>query len=111
MPDDGAPAGFVPYPVTVREGRKGGSGCEHGVLEGSQTEDAYSRRPRLQTGGFERVAIDDEAAADDEDAEPGSNDRSGASETEAWTSFDPRDLAIRDDVAEVRRELHPERDG
>src|SRR6266511_4299970 len=97
MPDDGAPAGFVPYPVTVREGRKGGDEPERngdGPREGE---------PQARMCGA--------ATEDDEDAEPGSNDRSGASETEAWTSFDPRDLAIRDDVAEVRRELHPERDG
>src|SRR4029077_1107605 len=52
----------------------------------------------------------DEAPADHERTETGGYHRSGTSEPEPGPALDTRHLAIRDDVPEVRSELHPERD-
>src|SRR5437588_4863447 len=57
------------------------------------------------------MTVDDEAAPDDEHPESGRDDRSGSPDAEARAALGPGDLAIRDHVAEIGRDLHPERDG
>ena len=54
------------------------------------------------------MTIDDEAATDDERAESGCDDRTRPRDAELRSSFEPRDLAVGDDVPEVGRQLHAE---
>src|SRR5262249_30516072 len=80
------------------------------VLERTETEHANTRFARLEACVLERVAVDDEAAANDEHAEAGGDDRTGMTDTEARSALRPGDLAVGDDVAEVRSDFHPEGD-
>src|SRR5439155_8848135 len=77
----------------------------------AQTEDAHACLARLQPRGFQGLPVDHEPSANHERAEAGGDDRACASNPEPWAALEARDLAIRDDIAEVRGDLHPERDG
>jgi hypothetical protein len=93
------------------DGGEGRGGREHRILERAEPENANACLARLEAGGLERLPVDDEAAANHERAEARCDDCSRASHAETRPSFKARHLAIRDDVAEVRCELHPERHG
>jgi hypothetical protein len=83
---------------------------EHGVLEGTEPEHADACLTRIEAGILERMPVDGEPAANDEDAEAGRHDRAGAPKAKTRPTLCARQLAVRDDVAEVRGELHRERD-
>ena len=65
---------------------------------------------RIEAGCLERLPVNHEAPADDERAKARCDDRPRASEPEPGTALYARHLAVRNDVAEVRSELHPECD-
>jgi hypothetical protein len=56
------------------------------------------------------VTVDYKATTDHERAKTGGDDRARASEPKPGPPLQARHLAVRDDVAEVRRELHAECD-
>lgn len=82
-------------------GGERGSGCEHGVLEDAEPEHAGARLVRFEAGRLECMPVDHEAGADDERAESGRDDRTRPGHAEPWASFEPCDLAVGDDVAEI----------
>ena len=88
----------------------GGGWRKDRVLERTEPEHAHARLPRRNACALERVTVDDEAAADDEHAESRGDDRACTSEPDLGSAFDARDLAVRDDVTEIRGDLHAERD-
>ena len=85
-------------------------GREDRVLEGAEPQYTDARLARVEPGILERVAIYDEAAADDEDSEAGRDDRPRPSEPEPRAALRARNLAVGDDVAEIGGHLHTERD-
>ena len=90
-------------------GQRGGW-RENRVLERAEAEDTRPCLTRIKAGCLESLAVDHEATADHERAKAGGDDRPRASEPEPGTTLHTRNLAVRDDVAEVRRELHAECD-
>jgi hypothetical protein len=90
--------------------RDGGRRRENRVLECAEPEHAHSCLPGVEAGRLERLPVDDEAPTDHECAEAGGNDRTGPAKPEPWTAVGPRQFAVRDDIAEVGRNLHPESD-
>src|SRR5438067_1904439 len=84
---------------------------EDGVFERTEPEHPDAGLPRIEACVLERVPVDEESAANDEDAEAGRDDRARATDPETWAALDARNFAIRDDVAQVSRDFHPEGDG
>src|SRR5881392_3717189 len=64
-------------------GGERGHRCEHGVLEHPQAKYAHARLAWIEPGVLEGMAVDDEAAADDEDTEPCGDDRTCAPDAQA----------------------------
>src|SRR5437667_234579 len=108
----GAPAALFPHAMTKRQSGQGGDEPERDGDDPRQREpeDTRPRLARIQTGCLERLPVDDKSPADHERTESGCDHRSRTPEPEPGTALQPRHLAVRDDVAEVRRKLHPERD-
>src|SRR6266540_5489217 len=90
--------------------RERGGGRKDRVLERAEPEHADARFTRLEPRVLERVTVDDEAATNNECPETRGDDCAGTPEPEPRTALDARDLAVGDDVAEVRSDLHAEGD-
>jgi hypothetical protein len=90
-------------------GQRGGR-RENRVLEHAEAEDTRPCLTRIEAGCLESLAVDHEATADHERALAGGDVRPRASKPEPGTALDTRHFAVRDDVAEIRCELHAECD-
>src|SRR5204863_804535 len=82
---------------------------EQGVLQGSQPEYAHARLAVVHELLTEGMQVDGEATAGDKDSEARRNQRERPGVWQARTVLDPGDLAIGQDIADVRKHIRGER--
>lgn len=91
------------------ERREAGRRRQQRVLEGTETQDAHPSIATRDSCIAERLLVNSEAAASDEDAEAGRDQRNHLRQLELGPSPDPGELSVGKHVAEIGDRLRHQR--